>query len=210
MSTPAFDAASTSRGARREEIRDALLSIMESMLESGETFTAISVERLAAEAGMSRTRFYMYFEDKGDLLYAWHLKLAAEAQAILGEWWERDGPIERDELHAVLRQVVALCRRHRTLITAIQDAAAVDARARAVVDGIVAEHIAHLQTVIERGQRGGWIDGELDAAGVAGWLGWLLERGIPQLVGNGSRQHLGRVAEAYTAIVWKTLYASAT
>ncbi|MCV7412368.1 hypothetical protein [Mycobacterium florentinum] len=47
------------RRGKRDETRNDLLRAMQAILESGETFAQVSVERLAAETGMSRTRFYM-------------------------------------------------------------------------------------------------------------------------------------------------------
>jgi len=49
-------------------MRRRLLEVVQQLLDEGESFTEMSVERLVSEAGISRSTFYVYFEDKGDLL----------------------------------------------------------------------------------------------------------------------------------------------
>jgi len=56
------------RQERREEIERQLLDATERLMAAGASFTELSVDRLATEAGISRASFYIYFEDKGYLL----------------------------------------------------------------------------------------------------------------------------------------------
>ena len=56
------------RQERREEIERQLLDATERLMAAGASFTELSVDRLATEAGISRASFYIYFEDKGHLL----------------------------------------------------------------------------------------------------------------------------------------------
>ena len=56
------------RAQRRDEVRRRLLAVVEQLLTEGESYAEISVERLVSEANLSRSTFYVYFEDKGDLL----------------------------------------------------------------------------------------------------------------------------------------------
>ncbi len=86
------------RRGKRDETRNDLLHAMQTILESGETFSQIGVERLAAETGMSRTRFYMYFEDLGDLLCSAYARVVDEGKEIVAKWWDDDGYIERDRM----------------------------------------------------------------------------------------------------------------
>src|ERR1700682_3011785 len=46
------------RGQRRDEARARLLGVVEELLDEGESFTELSVERLVQAAGMSRSTFY--------------------------------------------------------------------------------------------------------------------------------------------------------
>src|SRR5271154_5732039 len=56
------------RQQRREQLERQLLDATERLMRDGTSFTELSVDRLATEAGMSRASFYIYFEDKGHLL----------------------------------------------------------------------------------------------------------------------------------------------
>jgi hypothetical protein len=47
----------------------------------------------------------------------------------------------------------------------------------------------------------------LPAAETAYWLQWMAERGLHRMVRAESRSSQDRLAEAYTSIVWNTLYA---
>ena len=78
---------------RRDEIEARLLAAADKLLGEGESYTEISVERLASEADLSRSTFYVYFEDKGDLLRSWLAQILAQVrdagQSVVG-----DGPAE--------------------------------------------------------------------------------------------------------------------
>ena len=82
----------SSRLQRRAQIRHRLLEVVEDLLDKGESYTELSVERLVSEAGISRSTFYVYFEDKGDLLRGWFEDIEAELAEA-----EADAGIERDE-----------------------------------------------------------------------------------------------------------------
>ena len=56
------------RYRRRAKIEKQLLEATERLMSEGLAFTELSVERLATEAGFSRATFYVYFQDKGQLL----------------------------------------------------------------------------------------------------------------------------------------------
>src|SRR5438093_12713692 len=115
-----------SRAARRDEIRNRLLEVVERLLEEGESYTEISVERLVGEAKMSRSTFYVYFEDKGDLLRAWFGEITAEIEDAARDWWALDGDATRDDLRQALSKSVMTYRPHTTLMAAVYDAAAYD------------------------------------------------------------------------------------
>src|ERR1700744_6699622 len=76
-----------SRQERRDQIERRLLGAPERLMRGGASFTELSVDRLSTEAGMSRANFYIYFEDKGDLLR----RLAGQVFGDLAEgaerWW---------------------------------------------------------------------------------------------------------------------------
>ena len=60
---------------------------------------------------------------------------------------------------------------------------------------------------IEAGQKAGFVDPTLPAEDVAVWLLWMAERGFHVIMPNLDDEGLQHQIDAYTAIVWNTLYA---
>src|SRR5215212_7852545 len=82
------------RAARRADILRALADAAKDLVCDGETFADLSVERLSRQAGISRASFYLYFEDKGELVRGWHDLFDEGAQEILENWWLARAPSE--------------------------------------------------------------------------------------------------------------------
>src|SRR5436190_15346342 len=118
------------RAARREELGRRLLVAVETLLADGESFTEVSVERLVTEAQISRSTFYVYFEDKGDLLQALTADVMTEVIDAARAWWELPPGADRGDVEAAMRGIVATYRGHMTLMVAVVDAATYDARVR--------------------------------------------------------------------------------
>lgn len=197
----------SSRSERRDEARRRLLGVVEKLLEDGESFTEISVERLVSEAGMSRSTFYVYFEDKGDLLRAWFAEITAELSDAASGWLTLGADATRDDLRAALERVVKTYHPHTTLMAATYDAAAYDTSVRELVEAMMDGNVGGLRKHIKTGQAGGFVDPSLPAAQTAAWLTWMAERGLHQLVRTASPAELEKLIDAYTGIVWNTLYA---
>jgi AcrR family transcriptional regulator len=199
----------SARAKRRDETRKRLLDVVERLLSQGENFTEISVERLVSEAGISRSTFYVYFEDKGDLLSAWFSDIIEELVEATAGWWSLDKGATRAQLREVLDGVVRTYRPHTALMAATYDAAAYDASVRELVESMMETNVATLRKHIKKGQKEGFVDPELPAVQTAQWLTWMAERGLHQLVRQATDAELDGLIDAYTSIVWNTLYAPA-
>lgn len=195
------------RAERREEIRTQLLEVVERLLADGESYTEISVERLVSEAGLSRSTFYVYFQDKGDLLHAWSARISDELVAAAGTWWALGPGLTKADVRAALADVVETYRPHATLMAALYDAAAYDLAVRELVDAMMEANASGLRRHIERGQAAGFVDPALPAVETAGWLTWMAERSLHQLVRTASDKELVPLVDALGGIVWNTLYA---
>ncbi|MCK9248040.1 MAG: TetR/AcrR family transcriptional regulator [Solirubrobacteraceae bacterium] len=198
-----------SRAERRDEMRGRLLAVVERLLGEGESFTEISVERLVSEAGISRSTFYVYFEDKGDLLSAWFGDITSEIAAAAAGWWQLGPDVTRDAVHEALDRVVRTYRPHTTLMAAMYDTASYDAGVRDLTDAMMTSNVAGLRKHIRTGQQQGFITERLNAEETAAWLTWMAERGFHRLVRAASDEDVDRLIDAYTDIVWFTLYAPA-
>jgi AcrR family transcriptional regulator len=194
------------RAARRHDVRARLLAVVERLLAEGEGFTEISVERLVAEAGMARSTFYVYFEDKGDLLRAWFAEIADELRGAASTWWQLRTAPSYEAVRAALAGIVGAYRPHTPLMAAVYDAAAYDPAVRQLVAAMMAENAAGLRTHVRSGQREGFVDPLLPPRETAAWLTWMAERGLHQLVRGATDAEVERLVDAYARIVWNTLY----
>lgn len=195
------------RPQRRDEVRRRLLTVVEQLLTEGESYAEISVERLVSEANLSRSTFYVYFEDKGDLLRAWFAQVIEELEDAAGEWWSLDGEAGKDDLRAALARIVNTYRPHTTLMAALYDLSSYDATVRNEVATMMARNTAGLRRHIQRGQTQGWIDPKLLPNETAAWLTWMAERGQHQMVRLADDDEVEALIGAYTDVVWNTLYA---
>ncbi len=62
------------------------MSAFERMLDSGEAFSEISVQRILEEAGVSRATFYAHFQSKSDILVRLSDDLRESLLALARQW----------------------------------------------------------------------------------------------------------------------------
>lgn len=181
---------------------------MERRLRDGETFADIKVGEIVAEAGLSRTTFYVYFEDKADLLRTWYGDVSSTILNAAQVWWDLDARAEQSDLRAALAGIVAAYRPHPELMAATHEAIGYDHGVRQAVDDAMESYIAGLAAHIERGQVAGFVDPALPPYETAYWLQWMAERGLHRMVRTESSR-ADSLLEAYALIVWNALYAPA-
>jgi AcrR family transcriptional regulator len=110
---------------KRQAIEAAVLQAMEDLLGEGATYGALSVERIAKRAGISRTAFYFYFADKRELLMRLATKLSDELYAEADAWWSGEGDAP-EQLVSALGKIAALYRAHGPLVCAIVELSTYD------------------------------------------------------------------------------------
>ena len=197
---------SSPRARRRIEVRRQLVEVVDRLVGDGESYADLTVERLAQAAGMSRSTFYLYFEDKGELLRAWFESVSDELVDAARDWWALGPQVTRDDVHAALGAILRAYRPHVTLMAVTYDAAAHDPAVRELTQGLIDISVAGLRKHIRAGQKAGFVDPDLRPEQTAAWLTWMAERGFNQLVRGAGDAELTRLLDGYVDIVWKTLY----
>ncbi|MGY4103729.1 TetR/AcrR family transcriptional regulator [Nocardia sp. R16R-3T] len=198
----------SAKDTRRREAYDALLTGIQQALLEGATLNQLSVGELANRSGISRSRFYAHFRDKGDFLCTWLDNVRDELNTASAAWTDLGPAPTFEELHAALSEGVATYQSHALMLSALLDAAVYDELVHAQLSGIVDQNIAALTRHIQRGQRQGWIDRELLAAQTAAWLIWMTERAQNRILKGASELETERHVNAFCHVVWHALYAS--
>jgi AcrR family transcriptional regulator len=194
------------RAARRQRIVGELLPVVEALLEQ-EPYFDLKVEQIIQRAGMARSTFYRYFQDKGELLLAVAEPASAEIRAAASGIWELRPPFGREDVKVVARKAIERYRPHAALMNAMVETSGHDPAVRAAINGAWADWLAGEAEHIRLGQREGWVRTDLDPEETAGWLVWMVERGMYQLVPDADEAVLDRLVNSFTAILWHTLYA---
>lgn len=184
------------------------VSVVENLVEKGVRYADLSVEAIITAGGISRSTFYVYFDDKGDLLVAMAQDVIGDLLADGASWWELPVDGTREDLRKALRVPIDTYRKHRTILGAIAETAAYDPRAQEQQQNLIDQVVSALTTYIGDAQRAGVADAHLDAARTAQWLIWMIERGLYQLVGTADDDEVERQLDSLVEIVWRVVYLS--
>ncbi|MCW2513460.1 MAG: TetR family transcriptional regulator [Mycobacterium sp.] len=197
------------RQQRREQIEVQLLEATERLMADGASFTELSVDRLATEAGISRASFYIYFEDKGHLLRRLAGQVFDDLAGAADRWWSVSRRRDPADVLAAMTGLVASYRRHQPLLVALNEMAAYDAGVGTTYRDILTAIAARLAAVIEEGQRDGYIRPELSPLTAASTLTWMAERTCQQNLPGRPESYDAELAATLTQIVWGALYLEA-
>ena len=166
---------------KRQATESAVLRAMEELLAEGMPYAALSVERIATRAGISRTAFYFYFADKRELLMRLASELSDELYGEADVWWSGAGDGSQ-QLTAAVGKIATLYRAHSPLVCAIVEVAAYDEVVgpfwRALVGRFVEASAERIATEIEAGRA----DTALAPEATSFALVWMTERALYQML----------------------------
>ena len=192
--------ARTDRRRTGPATRADLLGAATRLLGAGASVSSLSVDRIVDEAGMSRATFYLHFKDKHELVaalaedqVAWRDTIGAEVLS--------DPELTRDDVHAMLSEIVSRWVANRSVLAAIIEVAEYDP---AMAD---TWRTAMLEVAEVAGKqfRRRWADqpDRPDPETVAEIFTWMFERSCHQILRDPSRQD--EVADGLTEIIWRVL-----
>lgn len=194
------------REERREQIERRLLEATEALMADGASFTELSVDRLATTAGISRASFYIYFEDKGDLLRRLATQVFADLAAAAERWWRVADRLDPADVHAAMAGIIASYRRHQPVLIALNEMSGYDPQVDETYRELLTGIARQLTEVIERGQAGGMIRATLPPGSTASTLTWMVERTCHQNLPSRPASYDAELATTLTEIVWGALY----
>ncbi|MDO3401692.1 TetR/AcrR family transcriptional regulator [Mycolicibacterium neoaurum] len=199
---------SSNRGQKRADIERRLLDATDRLMAEGATFTELSVDRLAGAADMSRRTFYVYFQDKADLLRSLATQVFIEQEAALQTAW-KSAQRDYSDLQTAVAEIVKSYRRHEALLSAVVETAAYDAQVGESYRSLMQRATAVVELVIETGKSNGTIRADLHTYEVAATLTWMVERACHQILRGAAAGADERLAESLSHIIWTSLYGAA-
>jgi TetR/AcrR family transcriptional regulator, ethionamide resistance regulator len=198
-----------SRQNRRDALERRLLEAAEQLVNEGTSFTELSVERLAARAGISRSTFYVHVQDKSDLVLRLMRSVITEVREASGIWWTTAAEAERTDLRASIEAIVDVYRRHPAAFAIIVETSTYDAAVSAELHTLMQSIVDGTRDAIERGQEAGTMR-PVALPETAAVLTWMVERAGYQLVRSGDPTNDPTTVDVLTDIIWTTLYQPAT
>jgi len=186
---------------RREASAAGILAATRRLLASGDAMAQLSVERILAEAGVSRATFYACFPDKHAVVGALAQESLAWRETVSGEALA-DRRLRRATLDDLMRAIVGHWRDNRAVLAAIIELAEHDPAMRNAWRGAVGE-IATQTAGHLHSRWAGSPDAPADIDAVAAALTWMFERCCHQLVVDDPSAE--SVAMALSEILWRTV-----
>ena len=183
-----------------------LLAAVERLLETDTNFTALSVERLAREAGISRATFYLYFKDKSDLIERLIRHVEDEVVSAGGMWFEHAEDADYEELKRAMHRFMDAYREHRAVLRAAAETAAYDEDVNEAYQHMMGRFRAETRAAVDRIAASGRAHDGLPTM-LADVLSWSVDHCY---VWHGARlegEELDSFVNALTWIVWHTIFA---
>ncbi|MFC0108243.1 TetR/AcrR family transcriptional regulator [Kibdelosporangium aridum] len=195
----------TARKERRDAMEQRVITATEQLIRDGESFAELSVEQLASAAGISRSTFYVHFEDKGDLARRMTKGVIAELEEVSGEWWATADRADREQLRTAVNAIIDVYQRRGAAFTTVSQAAAYDSTVAEELRGLMQRLIVATRDAIELGQAAG-VMRPVEPKETAAVITWMIERVGHQLLRQTDPSGHAKIADTLTDIIWSTLY----
>lgn len=201
--------APTSRQGRAygpEEVHELLRDALATLMADGTPFRDISVERLVSTAGMARSTFYVYFEDKSAMLRALSAASLKRFYAAQRAWLAKGRDVKERDIRDGMRRLFDVWLEDEAVLRAVAEAAVYDPAIGDAYTSCERDYARAIERFIRRGQKDGWVAAGLSPADTAAALAWMTERTVSQVAPSASPGRLDSAAESLMNIVSSTLF----
>ncbi len=182
----------------------AVAEAVQRLLEQGERYTTLGLQRIADESGIARSTLYRYFPDKSALLIAVSTLATDEQFSVTAAWMEKETST-RDELDNTFRTLIRSHRDHAPLVRAMNEVAGYDEDVAAFWRKRIEQGAANVSRFIANGQKSGVVNPSLDPGTTADLIVWGVERVATQHVTTQPADEDDELALRLAAAFWSTL-----
>lgn len=182
---------------RRAAVEEQVARAARRLLAQGISFSDITMQQIADEAGIARSTTYLYFKEKSALLMHLAGNISDDSFAIMSRWNPQE-PGALDRLTAALLKVIRHYRANADIFAAINEVAGYDRAVREYWDAALNKFIGLSEEVMRGEQRAGRARANLDALTAAKVVIYGGSRVIADVVANGD-PHRDRVVAAELA-----------
>jgi TetR/AcrR family transcriptional regulator, ethionamide resistance regulator len=187
------------------ELLDRLSDGMERLLRQGAMFEEIKINDLVGEAGLAKSTFYVYFDEKTALLSALAERVMSDLVAFDAAWWHLPPSAGKHEVAIAVAAMFEDYRAHGLLLDAVTAATVYDQKLREQFSALMDVAVKATADFLRASQAAGLTPATLDPAHSAFSLAWMLERGFNRLLIRSAPQELQTRLAAVTEIIWRTI-----
>jgi TetR/AcrR family transcriptional regulator, ethionamide resistance regulator len=184
--------------------RTALLAALEEHLRDGSTLDEINIADISRSAGVTRSAFYFYFENKAAAVAALHDEMYAEGFDAAGVL-DGDGTV-RDRIESAIRAIISGWSQRRHLYAAILDARAASPAVRDQWEEYQQSYVDVVADLVEAERAAGAAPAGPDAREVALALLDLNDRTLERVVrapdGFDADAHLDAVVHVWLTSIY--------
>jgi len=191
---------------QRLNVADRLQQAMEQLLEKGLGFTQVSVEELAAEAGIARATFYLHFRDKGELVA--RLMARVTTEIVEAATLRTPDRVTRGDLKKTVKAVVTTYQRHYAVMAAIVETSAYDPQVEAQFRKMMDQLVDVNRRAVQRLKQAGRLSADTPPQ-IADVITWAFERSCHQLTHGRKPTQINALIESLTHVIWSSMYSSA-
>jgi TetR/AcrR family transcriptional regulator, ethionamide resistance regulator len=184
--------------------RTALLAALEEQLAAGSTLEEINIADISSSAGVTRSAFYFYFENKAAAVAALHDEMYAEGFDAAGVL-DGDGTVA-DRIESAIRAIVSGWSQRTHLYAAILDARAASPAVRDQWEEYQQSYVDVVADLVDAERAAGAAPGGPDAREIAIALLDLNDRTLERVVrapdGFDAEAHLDAVVHVWLTSIY--------
>ncbi len=193
---------------RREAVEQRVFDAVERLLADGESFTSLGVQRIADEAQIARSTFYVHFPDKSTLLMRLTESATQDMFPRPEEWVDGANASGLESLTRTTARMLGHYRSHADALAALAEVAAYDAEVAAFWRERVDRFADVLRERLERDRRAGRIPRDLDCDVTARLIAWGAERIVSEHIASDDGSGDARLATSLARAIWAAMHAA--